>query len=152
MAREINAIVVHGSWTKPGLNVDADEIRKWHVEGNGWSDIGYHFVIRRDGVVEDGRPVNTPGAHVADHNKDTIGICLVGGRADDNPSTVNMDEFTKQELLWEFNYTEKQMKALGALVDKLQAKHACERVVGHRDFPNVTKRCPGFEVREYFGV
>lgn len=148
--RDINTIVVHGAWTKSGVDVGVEEIREWHVEGNGWSDIGYHYVIRRDGRIEDGRPVERQGAHVQGHNSDTIGICLVGGREDDTPDTADEPEEVKQELLWEFNYTRLQMASLVTLVDSLQAEHGVDDVRGHRDFPGVTKRCPGFDVLEFF--
>lgn len=59
----VNYIVVHGAWTPPSLDVGAEEICEWHRE-RGWREIGHHFVIRRDGTVEDGRDHGTPGAHV----------------------------------------------------------------------------------------
>jgi len=60
------------------MDVGAKEIRDWHVNGNGWSDIGYHWVIRRDGTIEAGRPEEKSGAHVKGHNSDSIGIVWVG--------------------------------------------------------------------------
>lgn len=147
--RTINAIVVHGAWTKAGVDVGVEEIRSWHLD-RGFSDVGYHYVIRRDGVIEDGRPMEQPGAHVRGHNDDTIGICLVGGRDDEGPHTADLDEFAKQEVLWEFNYTRIQMASLVALVDSLRTEYADTDVCGHRDFPGVTKRCPGFDVRQFF--
>lgn len=150
MKREINAIVIHGAWTKTGVDVGAKEIREWHLD-RGFSDIGYHYVIRRDGTQEEGRPVEKPGAHVKGHNKDTIGICLVGGRDDEGPHTSGLDEFAKQEVLWEFNYTRAQINSLFALVDSLRDLYGQRvKVLGHRDFPGVTKRCPGFDVPELF--
>ena len=50
------AIFVHCSATKASMNVGLREIRQWHKE-QGWLDVGYHFIIRRDGTVEEGRPV-----------------------------------------------------------------------------------------------
>ncbi len=149
--RAIKGIVVHGAWTKPGIDVDAEEIRSWHKD-RGFSDIGYHYVIRRDGKLEDGRPIEKAGAHVKGHNTDTVGICLVGGRDDLAKHTRDLDEFTKQEVLWEFNYTAAQMATLRTLVAKLKAEHRITDVRGHRDFPGVTKRCPGFDVRAYFSA
>ena len=60
--RDINLLVVHCSATQAGLDVGAAEIRKWHV-GQGWKDIGYHYVIRRSGAIEPGRPESEVGAH-----------------------------------------------------------------------------------------
>ena len=56
--RNINRIILHCSATPEGRYTSANEIRKWHVNGNGWSDIGYHYVIRIDGTIEKGRPIS----------------------------------------------------------------------------------------------
>ena len=77
--RKIRKIIIHCSATKEGHDIDAAEIKKWHVEGNGWSDIGYHYVIKLDGTVEEGRPLERSGAHTLNHNFDSIGICYIGG-------------------------------------------------------------------------
>jgi len=83
--REIKKLVVHCSDTQDSLDIKAKDIKKWHTDlppmGNGWSDIGYHYVIRRDGTIERGRQDKTPGAHVRGHNKETIGICWVGRKS-----------------------------------------------------------------------
>ena len=47
--RQINKIIVHCSATREGQDISVDTIRKWHVEGRGWSDIGYHFYIDING-------------------------------------------------------------------------------------------------------
>lgn len=148
--RDVNAIVVHGAWTKPGVDVGVEEIREWHRD-RGFSDIGYHYVIRRDGTVEEGRSIKKPGAHVKGHNSDTIGICLVGGRDDEGHHTDGLEELAKQEILWQFNYSRRQMFALDELVLKLEAELGGPvKKTGHRDFPGVAKRCPGFDVAAYF--
>ena len=54
--RDISEIIVHCSATPKGRNVDTAEIRRWHTEDNGWSDIGYHFVVELDGDIGVGRP------------------------------------------------------------------------------------------------
>lgn len=154
--REINAIVVHGAWTKSGVDVGVETIRKWHTDpkeqgGRGWSDIGYHYVITRDGAQQEGRPVERKGAHVAGHNDDTIGIVLVGGREDETPDTAGLPEEAKQEMLWEFNYTRAQTSSLIVLVESLRDIYRKRlEVLGHRDYPGVTKRCPGFDVKAFF--
>jgi N-acetylmuramoyl-L-alanine amidase len=58
--------------------IGAAEIRSWHVDKNGWKDIGYHYCIRQNGVVEFGRPITEIGAHVEGENYNSIGVCLVG--------------------------------------------------------------------------
>lgn len=73
-------VVLHCSASSDdNYDIGAAEIREWHLD-RGWSDIGYHWVIRRDGVVEGGRRETTRGAHAAanDGNERSIGICYVG--------------------------------------------------------------------------
>ena len=77
--REINRIILHCSATPEGRDIDAATIKDWHVNGNGWSDIGYHYVIKLDGDIETGRQLDKVGAHCKGHNKDSIGICYIGG-------------------------------------------------------------------------
>jgi len=71
-------ITIHCSATPNGIRCPADTIRKWHVDDNGWSDIGYHMIIQPDGEVERGRSLNRQGAHVSGDNENNIGICLIG--------------------------------------------------------------------------
>lgn len=54
-----------------------DDIHRWHL-GNGWSGIGYHFLVRKDGSVHRGRPIDTVGAHTYGANSDSIGVCFEG--------------------------------------------------------------------------
>lgn len=89
--RPIRAVVVHCSDSPDHMDVGADEIRSWHLE-RGFSDIGYHWVVRRDGTVEAGRPEARSGAHVAGRNRDSIGICWVGR---DRPSPAQGDALTE---------------------------------------------------------
>lgn len=122
--RPINLVVIHCS-DSPNDNdrVDAATIHKWHVE-QGWSGIGYHYVIDRDGTVENGRPDYWIGAHVKGHNATSIGICLVG-----------RDEFT-----------EPQWASLWELTAKLVQLYGDVRFAGHRELdPN--KTCPNFDVK-----
>lgn len=132
--RQINKIVIHCADTPAGMDIGAEEIRRWHTDprpnGNGWSDIGYHWVIRRDGTVEPGRPEEDPGAHVAGHNADSIGVCVVGGKDG-------------------FNFTRRQMAALEAKVIDLTSQHPGAKVVGHTDL-DPRKPCPNFDVIEWW--
>lgn len=76
--RTINLIVIHCSDSPDSLKeIGAADIREWHRE-QGWTDIGYHFVVKRDGETEDGRSLDVAGAHVKGHNLNSIGICWVG--------------------------------------------------------------------------
>jgi len=76
--KTINKLIVHCSATREGQDITVDTIRDWHLK-RGWSDIGYHYVVKLDGTIETGRSVELMGAHVKGHNKDSIGICYIGG-------------------------------------------------------------------------
>ena len=76
--RKIDKIIIHCSATPKHKDFSAETIRDWHVKGNGWDDIGYHYVVRLDGSLEYGRPVQVPGAHCRGENKSSIGICDIG--------------------------------------------------------------------------
>ena len=130
--RRIDHLVIHCSATKAGQDWGAAEIRRVHKEQNGWRDIGYHYVIRRDGRVEPGRPVEEIGAHVSGHNAHSIGICLVGG----------IDDRGRPEA----NYTPAQWTALKQTLLGLRRKFPVAEICGHRDFAGVKKACPCFEV------
>jgi N-acetyl-anhydromuramyl-L-alanine amidase AmpD len=141
--RNINEIIVHCSATRPDWLTGkttaqkVKEIKRWHVEDNKWKDIGYHFIIDRDGTVANGRDVETVGAHVADRNANTIGVCLIGGHGS-NP-TDNFDA----------NFTADQDAALRDLIAELKTSHpTIGKVSGHNDYAN--KACPGFKAGEWF--
>ena len=106
-------------------DVAASEIHKWHLE-KGWAGIGYHFVIRKAGTVERGRPKETVGSHCYGHNSRSIGINLVGDFQKAEPSTV-------------------QLEALGGLLADLCAEYGLDpstsTIVGHRD--KGATECPG---------
>ena len=132
--RKINWLVIHTAATRPSMDIGATEIRRWHKE-RGFNDIGYHYVIRRDGRVEKGRPDARVGAHVLGHNTGSLGICLVGG--------VN------ENLVPENNYTEAQWRSLESLLSTLVGKYPEAYVRGHRDFPGVSKACPCFDAEPW---
>jgi len=135
--RPIDLIVVHCSATPPTMDIGVKEIRTWHLKKN-WDDIGYHFVIRRDGSIEKGRDIATQGAHAYPYNKHSIGICLVGG--------------VDNAKLAEDNFSVEQYEMLKWLVRGLTSEYAGARVCGHRDLPDVHKGCPSFDVAEYLRV
>ena len=78
-SRTINEIIVHCAATPEGKDFSVEQIREWHVNGRGWRDIGYHFVIYRDGSIHTGRDIDCAGAHCLQHNAHSIGICYIGG-------------------------------------------------------------------------
>ena len=96
--REINKIVIHCSATPPDMYVDKAMIDRWHKE-RGWSGCGYHYVIKRDGQIELGRPIEKIGAHVKGHNKTSIGICYCGGVDGEMKEQDNRSDSQKASLL-----------------------------------------------------
>ncbi len=133
---DIKYIVVHAADTKPSMDIGVKEIRKWHVSERGFSDIGYHFVIRRNGNIETGRPLDIPGAHVRGYNYTSWGICLVGGMTEHGTNDCN--------------FTKKQYVTLDIILSELLDKAPTAIAQGHRDFKGVTKTCPNFNVREFY--
>jgi N-acetyl-anhydromuramyl-L-alanine amidase AmpD len=134
--KEHRFMVVHCAATKADMDIGAKEIRQWHFQ-RGWMDIGYHYVIRRNGAIEEGRPVDRPGAHARGFNHLSLGICLVGGVAADGKTPEN-------------NFTPDQFHALLRLLQDLKQKHPDATVIGHRDLPNVKKGCPSFDVQSWW--
>lgn len=127
------AIFVHCSATKASMNVGLREIRQWHKE-QGWLDVGYHFIIRRDGTIEEGRPVDVVGSHVKDWNSRSVGVCLVGG----------IDE----KGHFEANFTPAQMFELRGLLQTLLAKYPGAKLMAHHEA--APKACPSFNLNRWW--
>lgn len=135
-----DAIVIHCSATPEGREHNVADLRAWHL-ARGFSDVGYHYVVRLDGTVEAGRGEEYVGAHCVESgmNRRSIGVCYVGG----------MDRGMKSP---KDTRTEAQRRSLLELVRQLQKKYGIPdgRVFGHRDFAK--KACPSFDVRTMFSV
>lgn len=132
--RDIERIIIHCSATPPKRDVTADDIRQWHL-ARGWADIGYHYVVRLDGTVESGRPITRQGAHARGHNKDSIGICYIGG--------IGSNGVAKNTMTWDQRISIKQLcRALRRVLNKPLQLH------GHNEFS--AKACPSFEVGTEF--
>ncbi len=141
-----NYIVVHCSATKPDMDIGVDTLRMWH-KANGWSDVGYHYIIKRDGEIQNGRPADQIGAHVKDYNAVSIGICLIGGIDNDGKAADN--------------FTGKQKTVLRNLLRILRADYPKAFITGHRDLsPDLNrdgkitsnewvKECPCFDVADF---
>ena len=131
--RKITEIIIHCSCTPEGRNIGATTILDWHKE-RGFSDIGYHYVIRLDGTMETGRPVEQIGAHTKGHNRNSIGICYIGGTETD--CKTPKDTRTKE-----------QCKAMAELLKKLRKQFPNATIHGHSEFAN--KACPSFDVKQW---
>ena len=136
MKRKINKIIIHCSATPPSMDVDANTVDEWHKQ-RGWSGIGYHFFVKRDGQIELGRPLEKSGAHTKGHNKNSIGICYAGG--------------VDSEMIPEDNRTSAQIASLLLLLRLLKNMFPTAIRHGHRDFS--PKACPSFDAsKEYKGL
>ena len=133
----VTEIIVHCAATRPEWMADLSlqekraEIRRWHL-ANGWRDIGYHWLIDRDGKVIAGRAETEVGAHVQDHNAGTIGICLIGGFG-----AAATDRFAQ-------HYTAAQDVTLRQMIQAISMRARITRISGHNQYAD--KACPGFSV------
>ncbi len=128
--RKINKLIVHCSATPEGRDVKTETIKDWHVNGNHWKDIGYHYVIELDGSIHKGRDENVIGAHCSGQNANSIGICYVGGVAKDSKTPKD-------------TRTDAQKQSLLKLLKELKAKYPNATIHGHREF--AAKACPSFD-------
>ena len=141
--REVTEIVVHWTETPTNKNIGSEEINKIHLE-SGLNGIGYHYVIRRDGSLQRGRPINIQGEHapVNKHNERSIGIVFVGGI--NVPSgTPNLENFISVQSL-----TRSQFNTFDHLCRAFFARFPGGQAVGHNDIDPIEDD-PGFNVREY---
>jgi N-acetyl-anhydromuramyl-L-alanine amidase AmpD len=150
--RVINLIVIHCSATPNGRPVTAADVDGWHYtrgfrrsmdwrrrQNMNLAAIGYHFLIRVSGAVENGRHLDEIGAHVYGYNRASLGVCIAG-----------TDRFTPAQ--WD---------SLKANLTLLLERYPKARVRGHRDLsPDVDgdgiiekwewlKTCPGFSVADW---
>jgi N-acetylmuramoyl-L-alanine amidase len=131
--RDISKIILHCSATPGGRDVTVDDIRRWHL-ANGWDDIGYHFCIYADGSIHRGRDLDKSGAHTYGHNRNSIGICYIGGVDKDMNPTDTM--------------TEMQDIAVIELVKSLRLIFGHLSLHGHNEFSS--KSCPSFDVQDKY--
>lgn len=132
--RFITLLIIHCSAVMPFQTSSVEQINEWHL-AKGWSNgCGYHYVIRRDGNIEKGRPDEMIGAHCLNHNRHSLGICYEGG-LDANGNTAD-------------TRTEAQKESMLNLLTELKKQHPNALIVGHSTFCN--KACPCFDAaKEY---
>jgi len=133
--REIDKIIIHCSATREGQDVSVDTIRRWHIVERGWSDIGYHYVIGLDGSIHKGRLNSVQGAHTKGHNKNSLGICYVGG--------------CDKDLKPKDTRTDAQKRSFYILIEGLKSIYPKAKIHGHNEFSD--KYCPSFNVKEEYG-
>lgn len=108
------------------------ELRRWHMQDRGWKDIGYHWVVDRDGEIMPGRDEGTIGAGVLGHNAGVIHICLLGGYG-----SAETDRFAE-------HFTDAQSRAVRSLIGSISGRTRITRISGHNEW--AAKACPGFHV------
>ena len=118
--RNINEIIVHCAATPEGKDFTVADITRWH-KARKFRTIGYHFVIYRDGSIHAGRPLEEPGAHCVGHNKNSIGVCYIGGSAADGKTPKD-------------TRTPEQKEALAKLLADLHRRFPHATLHGHREF------------------
>jgi N-acetyl-anhydromuramyl-L-alanine amidase AmpD len=120
---------------RPYQQSSVEDIDRWH-RARGWKNgCGYHYVIRRDGTIEIGRPLEMIGAHCKNRNRHSIGICYEGGlNVEGRPSDTR---------------TKAQTCALRTLLEQLHTRFPKAMIMGHNVF-NPMKACPCFNAAEEY--
>lgn len=132
--RTIDKIIIHCTANKGDISAAA--VDRYH-RSLGWNGIGYHYLIRTNGVIEPGRPLETVGSHCKGHNAHSIGIAYAGGiNAKGQPADTR---------------TPAQRKALKQLLAQLRLRYPGAAIYGHHDL-NPHKACPCFNPRAEYGA
>ncbi|MBI4929888.1 MAG: N-acetylmuramoyl-L-alanine amidase [Bacteroidetes bacterium] len=132
--RNIKFIVVHCTATPPSATLEA--IKKFWKEERGWGDTpGYHYIIKRSGEIVKllAEAQKSYGAY--GHNAECIHIAYIGGVDKDNNPIDNRTDAQKESMFQK--------------LFQLSQKYPQAKILGHRDFPEVKKACPSFDVREW---
>lgn len=135
--RKITHICLHCTATPQTTTVESIQ-RFWRApkpKGNGWTKPGYHHIIKPDGTVVDLLPIDQISNGVAGHNANSIHISYIGG-IDGKGNAID-------------NRTPSQIQAQIELLKKYKAMFPNAVILGHRDFPNVQKKCPSFDVKAW---
>lgn len=131
--RVIKHIVLHCTATQPNATVDS--IKNYWKNNLGWKNPGYHYIIDEKGKVTKLQPIEKLSNGVRGYNANSIHISYIGG-VDKNGKPKD-------------TRTEDQLFAMTDLLMYLKSKFPNAQILGHRDFPNVKKACPSFEVEDY---
>ena len=120
-------VIHHAGFPDGDKDSSAEAIHKFHQETNGWAGIGYHYVIRKDGTIEQGRKPQAVGAHAYHHNKNSVGICVAGNF---NVAKIHSAQLDSLKLLTAWLCQKYKLNPLKAGV-----------IVGHRNLNDTS--CPG---------
>ena len=122
-SRTVDRVFIHCSDSDWKHHDDISVIRKWHVEDNGWNDVGYHYFIKRNGTIQKGRDLEITPSSQKGHNNKTISICLHG-----------RERFTKRQ----FESLKKLCLEMNTLYKGKVTFH------GHKEVAR-EKTCPNFD-------
>jgi hypothetical protein len=128
--RDVERVFLHCSASDRPAHDDVAVMREWHL-ARGWTDVGYHLFIRKDGEVQDGRDLEVTPAAQAGHNTGTIAICLHGLAIE--------------------NFTEAQYRSVVALCNEIHRAYE-GMVTFHGHCQVSSKACPVFPYREVLGL
>lgn len=131
--REIKYIVLHCTATSQKATVQS--ILNYWKNKLKWINPGYHFLIEADGTIHNLLPINKVANGVTGYNSNSVHISYIGG-IDDKGKGFD-------------NRTPKQVLSQLKLVIEMKEKFPSAQILGHRDFPNVNKECPSFNVKEW---
>lgn len=134
MKRNVKYIVIHCTATQPETTIES--IKRYWKEVKGWGDVpGYHYIIKPDGEIVKLLDESKNSYGVYAHNSECISISYIGG--------IDKQGKTKDTR------TRKQEVAMFNKIVELTERYKAAKVVGHRDFPDVNKACPSFDVKTW---
>ncbi|MDB4350316.1 N-acetylmuramoyl-L-alanine amidase [bacterium] len=140
--RDFTEVVVHATDTTKDMEVNYDVLKAWDVTERGLSEVGYHFIILRDGSLQVCRPISVDGIHsLKGHNENSIGIAFVGGLLG-NRSNREAKRSSRSFSMEQFNTFDTFMKAFYTVVPGGQ-------VWGHNDIDHTRRSDPHFNVPRY---
>ena len=128
--RSIKHIVIHCTATQQSAKIES--IKRYWKETLGWKSPGYHFIIEPSGYISQLHPIEKPTNGVRGYNSNAIHLSYIGGVDEDNKPIDNR--------------TDEQIESMVHLVESLKDQFPDAKILGHRDFPNVNKACPSFDV------
>jgi N-acetyl-anhydromuramyl-L-alanine amidase AmpD len=140
--RDFTEVVVHATDTTKDMEVNYDVLKVWDVTERGLSEVGYHFIILRDGSLQVCRPISVDGVHsLKDHNENSIGIAFVGGLLG-NRSNREAKRSSRSFSMEQFNTFDTFMRVFYTVVPGGQAW-------GHNDIDHTRRSDPHFNVPRY---
>ena len=142
-SRTVDKVIVHWTETHTNKNIGSEEINEWHLKA-GLDGIGYHYVCRRDGSLQRGRPISLDGQHTPDNDNGTIGFVFVGG-INAPTGTPNEENFLSSQSL-----TRSQINTFDHFCRTLYNVYPGIKIFGHNEVDETGLNVdPGFDVSDY---